>query len=226
MHRHAARAIPWGAVVAAACLVAVLMELVRWNPGALWSLQGTAVGLLAGTSALCFDERAAGVVDTLSRTLMWRTAARAAGPALLAATWTVVVLHAGDDSLFGRSDQILAQGWVAVLAGAAVACWARSGGAATPGVRVMLGVVPLAMAWSLVRVLDSRLPVFPFVTESPAQWRASAVLWAAAGLAATVLLVLALTDARWWGTRTRRHLPVAVRERSAHSSARDAGSRV
>lgn len=69
MLRYAASAIAWWTLAVAACLVVVLMELVRWDPGTLWPRQGTAVGLLAGSSALCFDERAAAVVDTLPRSL-------------------------------------------------------------------------------------------------------------------------------------------------------------
>ena len=83
MVRYAARAVPWVRISLAAALVALLMELVRWNPWVLWPLEGTAVGLLAGATAWCFDESAAVVVDVAPRGLAWRTAART--PAVLAA---------------------------------------------------------------------------------------------------------------------------------------------
>lgn len=201
MLRHAASALAWRILGLAACLVVVLMELVRWSPGSLWPLQGTAVGLLAGSSALCFDERAAAVVDTLPRSLAWRTAARAAGPAVLAAAWSAVVVHAGDENLFGQRDQILVQGCVAVLAGAAFAAWRRSGGADSPGIALTIAVVPLATAWAVVRPVGGRIPIFPYVTESSGEWQASAVGWLTAGALALVLLGLALGDARWWGAR-------------------------
>ena len=60
---YATRGVPWPRVTTAAALVVVLIELVRWNPWTLWPLEGTAVGLLSGATAWCFDETAAAVVE-------------------------------------------------------------------------------------------------------------------------------------------------------------------
>jgi len=201
--RYAVSAIPWRVVALAAILVVTLMELVHWHPGELWALEGTAVGLLAGASAYCFDERAAAVVDATPRSLAWRTAARAPGPAVLLLVWTTVVLHAGDGSLFDHRDQVMAQGWVAIVVGAAVATWERSGGAESPGISFLAAVVPLAAAWALINPLAGPIPLFPYADGRPpfSDWGASAVLWSAIGTAAVLLLAAALADARWLRAR-------------------------
>lgn len=205
MVRYAASATPWRVVALAACLVAGLMELVRWNPGELWPLEGTTVGLLAGASALCFDERAAAVIDAAPRSLGWRTAARAVGPCLLVLVWTATVLHLGSASLFDHRDQVMAQGWAAVVVGAAAATWARSGGADSPGISFLAGVVPLTTAWALVHPLARPIPLFPYADGRPpfSDWDASAVLWSGIGTAAVALLAAALADARWLPARVR-----------------------
>src|SRR3954447_3479789 len=126
MTSYVARAVPWTRVALAAGLVVVLMELVRWNPWVLWPLEGTAVGLLAGATAWCFDETSANVVDSAPRGLAWRTVARSPGPLLLAVTWTRVLLHAGAESTFGHGGAMWFQGVAASLVGAASASWRRS----------------------------------------------------------------------------------------------------
>src|SRR3954447_22397801 len=115
MTSYVVRAVPWTRVALAAGLVVVLMELVRWNPWVLWPLEGTAVGLLAGATAWCFDETSAAVVDSAPRGLAWRTTARAPGPLLLLATWTAVLLHAGAPTTFDHGGQIWFQGLAACL---------------------------------------------------------------------------------------------------------------
>src|ERR1700712_2266593 len=101
------------------------MELVRWNAWVLWPLEGTAVGLLAGATAWCFDEVAAAVADAAPRGPAWRAPARAPAVALLLAAWTAPVLHAGDRALFGHRDAVLVQGLAAMAGGAALAVWFR-----------------------------------------------------------------------------------------------------
>ena len=204
MVRYAARAVPWGRVALAAVLVVLLMELVRWNPWVLWPLEGTAVGLLAGASAWCFDEAAAVVVDVVPRSLAWRTAARA--PAVLGLTlvWGLVVWHAGDDALFGRSGSVLVEGLVALALGAGYAGWRRAWGEPMPGLLLATAIVPLTSAWALVRPVEGTLPVFPYGSNSAGDWAASTAGWVAVGTVSLVVLVAALADARWWSVGTGR----------------------
>jgi hypothetical protein len=204
MVRYAARAVPWGRVALAAVLVVLLMELVRWNPWVLWPLEGTAVGLLAGATAWCFDEASAVVVDVAPRSLAWRTTART--PAVLGLTlvWCLVVWHAGDGALFGRSGHVLVEGLVALALGAGYAGWRRAWGEPMPGLLLATTMVPLTSAWALVRPLDGALPVFPYGSDSAGDWAASTAGWATLGTVALGLLVAALTDAPWWSVRVRR----------------------
>lgn len=204
MTGYAARAVPWTRVALAAGLVVVLMELVRWNPWTLWPLEGTAVGLLAGATAWCFDETAATVVDPSPRGLAWRTMARSPGLLLLVVTWTAVVLHAGGGAMFGHAGEIWIQGTAASLAGAAYTVWRRSCGEASPGLGFATAVVPATTAWALLRPFDAHLAVFPYATTSPSGWDRSATGWVGLTIAAAVVLGVVLADARWW------RLPVSV----------------
>lgn len=207
MIRYAARAVPWDRVALAAALVVLLMELVRWSPWVLWPLEGTAVGLLAGATAWCFDEAAAVVVDVAPRSLLWRTAARM--PAVLGLTlvWCVVVWHAGDGALFGRSGRILVEGLVAVALGAGYAAWRRAWGEPMPGLVLATMVVPLTSAWALVRPFETTFPAFPYGSNSAGDWAASTAGWVALGSVALVVLMAALTDAPWWSVRVRQSPP-------------------
>lgn len=213
MIRHAASAVPWVRLSFAASLVVLLMELVRWNHWVLWPLQGTAVGLLAGASAWCFDEPAAVVVDVTPRSLAWRTAARAPAVLGLILLWCAVVWHAGDRALFGQTHDILFQGFAAIAIGAGYAAWRRALGEPTPGLNLATTVVPLTTAWALVRPFESRLNVFPYGTSSADSWATSTSGWIALGTTAVVLLAAALCDAPWRRTRIRRfahRVPAAV----------------
>jgi hypothetical protein len=201
MSGYVARAVPWTRVALAAALVVVLMELVRWDPWSLWPLEGTAVGLLAGATAWCFDETAAAVVDSSPRGLAWRTMARTPGPLLLVVTWTAVVLHAGGETTFEHGDEIWVQGVAASLAGAAYTCWRRSCGEASPGLRFATVAVPATTAWALLRPLDRHLPVFPYATTAPGGWDHSTTGWVALTIGAVIVLGVVLADARWWRLR-------------------------
>lgn len=201
MIRYAAAAVPWARVASAAVLVALLMELVRWNPWVLWPLQGTAVGLLVGASAWCFDEPAAAVVDVTPRSLAWRTAARAPAAIGLTLMWCAVVWHAGDRALFGQSLNILVQGLVAVAVGAGYAGLRRAWGEPTPGLILATAVVPLTTAWALVRPLDNRLSVFPYGTSSANAWATSTAGWVILGILALAFLTAAISDAPWWSVQ-------------------------
>jgi hypothetical protein len=205
MIRYAARGVPWSRVALAACLVLVLMDVVRRWPWTMWPLEGTAVGLLAGAAAWCFDEPAASVVDSAPRSLLWRTAARASGAVVLLAAWTVAVLLARD-SLFGHPWEVAFQGVAAVLAAVAYTCWRRAGGDPNPGLQAALTVVPVATAWALIRPFSQALPVFPYADGSTdfGDWGVSLAGWAVVAGAAVVLLIAALADARWRLTPARR----------------------
>lgn len=203
MVRYGARAVPWVRVIVAAVLVVLLMELVRWNPWVLWPLEGTAVGLLAGATAWCFDESAAVVVDVAPRSLAWRTAARTPAVLGLALVWCTVVWHAGDQALFGQSARVLVEGLVALAVGAAYAGWRRAGGEPMPGLALTTALVPLASAWALLRPFDAILPVFPYGTTSAGDWAASTTGWLVLGAVALVVLAAALSDARWWSVPLR-----------------------
>jgi hypothetical protein len=201
MVSYVVRAVPWTRVALAAGLVVVLMELVRWNPWVLWPLEGTAVGLLAGATAWCFDETSAAVVDPAPRGLAWRTMARSPGPLLLGVAWTAVVLHAGAGTMFEHRDEIWLQGIAACLAGAAYTSWRRACGEASPGLRFATAIVPATTAWALLRPLDHYLAVFPYATTAPAGWDRSTTGWTVLATAALVVLALVLADARWWRLR-------------------------
>ena len=209
MIRHAGHAVPWVRMGLAGGLVAILMELVRWNPWVLWPLEGTAVGLLAGASAWCFDEPAAAVVDTLPRGAGWRAAARTPALVLLLATWTVVALHAGDDVLFGHVRAVLVQGLTALFGGAALAVWARGRGESTPGMRIAAVVVPVSTVWALVRPLHQQLPVFPYGTSSATDWQASTTGWALVATVSVLCLIFSLT--RPWGSSIPGRQPRGAR---------------
>lgn len=204
MVSYAARAVPWIRIALAAALVALLMELVRWDPWVLWPLEGTAVGLLAGATAWCFDESAAVVVDVAPRGLAWRTAARSPAVLGLAVVWCAVVWHAGDRALFGHSMNVLCEGLVAIAAGAGYAGWRRVRGEANPGLVVATALVPLTSAWALVRPFEATLPVFPYGDSSAGEWASSTVGWVVLGAVTLAVLAAALTDAPWWSLRVRR----------------------
>jgi hypothetical protein len=180
------------------------MELVRWDPWVLWPLEGTAVGLLAGAAAWCFDESAAVVVDVAPRGLAWRTAARTPAVLVLTAVWCGVVAHAGDSALFGRSAEILIEGLVALAVGSAYASCRRAWGEPVPGLLLAAAVVPVTSAWALVRPFEATLPVFPYGTSSANDWTASTVGWLALGALSLVLLTAALLAGPWWSVRLRR----------------------
>jgi hypothetical protein len=208
MLRYAARAVPWSRVALAAVLVLVLMDVVRRWPWTMWPLEGTAVGLLAGAAAWCFDEPAAMVVDSAPRSLLWRTLARGSGVVVLLVAWAVAVFITRD-SLVGHPGEVAFQGVAAVLAAVAYTCWRRAGGDSSPGLRTAAMVVPVATAWALVRPFSEALPVFPYGDGSMdfGDWEVSLVGWAVVAGCGVVLLVAAMSDVRWFTRRRRTHLP-------------------
>jgi hypothetical protein len=205
MIRHAARAVPWAVVAVGIGLVPLLLLIVERWPYQMWPLQGTAVGVLAATTAWCFDEPAAAVVDTLPRHLGWRTAARCTGVLLIVVVWGLAVgqTHTG---YFGHARDVAWQGVAAVLLAVAVVTWRRSRGAATPARAVAAAVVPIAMFAALVRPFEAHVPVFPYTLMG--DWASSRVLWTWAAVAALTMFLALVSDhpiRQGLPTRQKRH---------------------
>jgi hypothetical protein len=192
--RWAARAIPWPRVIPAACLVLLLMELVRRQPHSTWALEGGAVGLVAGAAAWSLDEPAASVVDTSPRSLAWRTCARLPAVGLLLAAWALGTFRCWP-SLGGHGPVVLLQGFAAVAVASGWATWRRAGGVAMPGTVFAAGVVPAALAWGLTPTSEW-IPLFPHVAAQSSDWAASARGWSIGGCLALVALAAALADDR------------------------------
>lgn len=202
MIEYARRALPWTLLLWCVGLVIVAMALVgRW-PYVMWPLQGIAVGVLAAAGAWCVDEPAAAVVDSVPRDLWWRTTARTLGLLPVLAVWiTTVVATRG--VLFGHALDVAVQGCVALVAGCAIGTWARTRGVATPGRRIAAATVPAVAFWALVRPVDERLPIFPFLEAGP--WGSSRGLWALVGGLAVILLIISLMGRGTSHRRVRAH---------------------
>ncbi len=182
MWSYARRALPWWLLSVVAVLLVTLLVAVRLYVWTLWPLEGVAVGLLAGAVGWCLDEPAAVVVDTTPRGLAWRTTARLGGVVLLLGAWSVGVWLARDQ-LFDHAPAVFLQGPAAAVVAAAWVTARRVAGEATPGQRLAVAVVPLMTAWALVRPFPRLLPLLPYgFGGGGGDWRASAVLWASAGL--------------------------------------------
>jgi len=191
---HAARSVPWGLVATAAALVTVLLRVVEEWPYQMWPLQGIAVGLVAGVAASAFDEPAAAVVDTLPRSLRWRTVARSAAVVLLLGWWLLSVWWTRT-AYFGHAEAVAWQGCVAALAATAYVTWLRDRGRATPAAAVSPAVVGVTISLALARPLDESVPLFPYTAGGP--WASSQLLWSTVGVLALVTLTWVLVpDAR------------------------------
>lgn len=187
---YAARAVPWRLVLAGSTVAAALLALTSLRPEVLWPLQGTAVGVLAATAAWSMDERAAVVVDTLPRSLAWRTAARATALVAAAASWAAAVLLLGG-RLPDHPEVLVLQGVAALVATAALTTWRRARGDATPGLVIAPVLVGAAAAVALARPVPDRLPVFPVWDHEP--WGRSGLLWATVLGAGLAVLAVALS---------------------------------
>jgi hypothetical protein len=199
MTLHAFRGVPWLVVLFGVAPVPALLQIVEQWPYTMWPLQGIAVGLAAASAAWCFDETAAAVVDTLPRSLAWRTASRLLGAAVVLGVWLASVAWTST-AYFGHAGDVAGQGVAAIAAAAAYATWRRSRGAATPALGLATALVSVASYVALARPLDSHLPVFPYLADGP--WAASAVLWTAIGLAGVAALVVLLSE--WTPGQDRR----------------------
>ena len=191
MTRHAIRGVPWLVVLFGVAPVPALLRIVEEWPYTVWPLQGIAVGLAAAAAVWCFDETAAAVVDTLPRSLAWRTLSRLLGVGLVLGVWLLSVALTST-AYFGRAGHVAWQGVAAITAGAAYATWRRSRGTPTPASGVATGLVCGASFLALARPLDDGLPVFPYLASGP--WAASAVLWTSVGVAAVGVLAVLLAE--------------------------------
>lgn len=187
------RVVPWPVIASTVPVLALLLAAVRHWPYVMWPLQGAAVALLAGAVAWCFDEPAAAVVDTLPRSLAWRTLTRTLGAALLLLAWTITVAWTAD-AYFGHALGVTLQGCCAALAVIAYATLRRRAGHSTPARSIAAALVPVLVFIALVRPFPEALPVFPYTSLGP--WQHSIRLWAALGLVSVGLLVVVLSEAR------------------------------
>ena len=193
MFRHAARAVPWPLLAAAAVLVAAMLRVVEQWPYQTWPLQGVAVGLLAGVAGFAYDEPAADIVDTLPRGLAWRTAARSIAVAGLLAWW-VAAVAATRTAYFGHEQDVALQGGAAVLGVVAASAHLRLRGRASPATMVATAAVGTAAYLSLARPAESWLALFPYTAAGA--WEASRWWWSAIAVLALGVLVLSLSERR------------------------------
>ncbi len=189
MLRHAARALPWPLLAAAAVLLYALLRTVQQWPYQVWPLQGLAVGLVAGIAAFAYDEPSATVVDTLPRGLAWRTAARSLGVVLLLGWWLLAVALTRD-AYFGHAMAIAWQGLAATVAVVATTAHLRRRGAAAPATLVGTAVVGGVAFLALARPFENRLPIFPYPVAD--HWSDSRTLWTGVLVATTSWLVATL----------------------------------
>ena len=191
MTLHAVRGVPWLVVLLGVAPVPALLRIVEEWPYTMWPLQGIAVGVVAAAATWCFDDAPAAVVDTLPRSLAWRTTARLAGVAVVLGVWLLSVSWTST-AYFGQTGHVAWQGVAAIAAGSAYVTWRRSRGVATPARGVATALVSGAAYLALARPLDDRLPVFPYMAAGP--WRASGVLWTVVIVVSLVVTVAVLAE--------------------------------
>lgn len=188
---YAARAVPWRLAGAGCLVIVVLMALVGGWPEVMWPLEGTALGLLAAVVAWANDERCAAIVDTLPRSLRWRTLARSVILALMLAVW-VACLLAQRHRLPPHLPLFALQGLAAAAVALAVTVGRRAAGSAEPGRTFASVIIPTSAALALTRPAARRLPLFPIWPGE--DWARSTAIWTTAFGASLVVLTLALVD--------------------------------
>jgi hypothetical protein len=170
-------------------MISTLLVVVALWPYTMWPLHGTAVGLIAGTSAWAVDETAARIVDVAPRPLWWRHVARATTPLLLAVAWAsmhVVVRNRLPDHLWF----FVLQGVTAAALGFATGALLRSTGRAEPGQWIASFICPLTLGVALAKPLDEHAPMFPVWPHD--DWARSAAIWSAAAVVAVIFAVQTL----------------------------------
>jgi hypothetical protein len=186
---YARRAVPWGLVFGGCVVVASLIAIVAIRPSGAWPLEGTAIGVLAAAAAWSMDETAAAVVDTLPRSLRWRTAARSLAGLPLAGAWVACVLIARD-ALPPHGGLFVLQGLAAVLAGIAFATRRRALGSACPGTRLASVTIALAGGIAVAPHALQKVPIFPIWTSD--RWSLSLALWSGLAFVAAATLAISL----------------------------------
>jgi hypothetical protein len=171
---YAARVLPWRLTLTSCTIIAGLMSLVAAWPWVMWPLQGTSVGVIAGAVAWAMDERAAAVVDTLPRSLRWRTAARGLIVVPLLGLW-IVVLVLMRDRVPAHLDLFIMQGAAAVAVALAFTVWRRTNAVAEPGRSFAALALAATTALALVRPLSRGLPLFPLWPSD--NWPLSYAVW-------------------------------------------------
>jgi hypothetical protein len=179
------RVTPWLLLGTSCGVIAGLMALVAAWPRIAWPLQGACVGVIAGVAAMALDERSASIVDTLPRSLLWRSAARAAivVPALL--TVWIGCLLAWQHRLPPHSGLFALQGVTAAAAAVAVTGRRRAAGVAEPGAPFAAATMPTVLALALIRPWTRWLPLFPIWPWE--NWPRSWAIWCATAVAVPAL---------------------------------------
>ena len=193
MGAYLVRVVPWPVIASTVPVLVLLLVTVQHWPYVMWPLQGVAVALVAGAAAWCFDEPAAAVVDTLPRSLAWRTLTRLLGAVLLLVAWATAVASTAD-AYFGHALAVAMQGCCAALVVIVYATLRRRSGHPTPARSIATAIVPVLVFVALVRPFPNALPVFPYTSLGP--WQHSNRVWAALGLISVVVLVVVLSEVR------------------------------
>ncbi|WP_261554020.1 hypothetical protein [Frankia tisae] len=188
---YATRAIPWLLAGTGCAMIVGLMALVAGWPQVMWPLEGTALGLLAGVVAWANDERCAAIVDTLPRSLRWRTLARSVVPALMLAVW-IACLLAQRHRLPPHLPLFALQGAAAAAVALAITVGRRAAGSAEPGRTFASIIIPTSAALALIRPAARRLPLFPVWPGE--DWARSTVIWTTVFGASLVVLAPALAE--------------------------------
>jgi hypothetical protein len=193
MLQHTLRATPWLVLGSAAAVIPALLRVVEKWPYTMWPLEGIAVGFLAGSVVWAFDEPAASIVDTLPRSLAWRTAARCTGVVALLAWWLAAVAWT-QPAYFGHAEHVALQGVAAAVAATAFVTWRRRRGSAAPAGTTGAVIVACSAFVALARPFDDALPVFPYTAHDA--WTTSTTGWAGCAAAAVGCLAATLTETR------------------------------
>jgi hypothetical protein len=189
MTRYARLGAPWRRVLGLCAAATGLMAAVAVRPGSLWPLQGLTVGLIAAGTAWCVDEQAAAVVDTLPRSLRWRTTARALVASPLAITWVLCTLIWRRE-LPPHQGVLVLQGIAAMAAAVAYGACRRAHGAATPGGGFAVTAVTACVAVTLAPLGRAESALFP--AWSVGGWQTCGVIWTAMLSGSTLVLCITL----------------------------------
>jgi hypothetical protein len=188
MLRYSLRVLPLPVFAAALAAIAGLLWLADRNIYHEWPLVGLAVGAIGAAAGYLFDEPAAAVVDTLPRSLRWRTAARLIPAGVLAAAW-IGGLGATDVGLAGRIGVVRLEGVGAILAASGAATVLRRSRVPAPGFTVGGPLLLVTALFAVASPLHRQIPLFELGPDG--DWAASRALWTAIALSGAAALVTA-----------------------------------